>query len=126
MERAGYTLVPRYGAAALTLKYARQGDADFSGAVNLADFNALAANFGATDADWTQGDFTLDRVVNLLDFNLLAGNFGLSAAGTVVTPSDWSALASAVPEPGCAVALAVGIATFAARRRDRSLLPTRG
>jgi hypothetical protein len=32
----------------------------------------------------------------------LAGNFGLSAgADGVVDPSDWSALAAAVPEPSC-------------------------
>jgi len=45
--------------------------------VNLADFNRLAAGFGATGgASWTQGNFNYDGGVNLSDFNLLASNFG--------------------------------------------------
>jgi hypothetical protein len=35
----------------------------------------------------------------LTDFNILAANFGMSTGGPMVTPSDWAALASAVPEP---------------------------
>jgi hypothetical protein len=83
------------------VRYTRYGDADLNGSVNLLDFNRLAANFGtASGAVWSQGDFNYDGGVNLLDFNRLAGNFGLSAgADGVVDPSDWSALASAVPEP---------------------------
>ena len=59
----------------------RYGDANLDGAVNLADFNRLAASFGATGGpSWTQGNFNYDGGVNLGDFNLLAGNFGKSAA----------------------------------------------
>ena len=46
--------------------------------VNLADFNILAANFGATGASFSQGDANYDGVVNLADFNLLASRFGAS------------------------------------------------
>ena len=59
------------------VRYTRYGDANVDGTVSLADFNALAANFGSTAAVWRQGDFNYDRLVNLADFNLLAGNFGL-------------------------------------------------
>ena len=53
------------------------GDANLDGRVNLADFNRLAAGFGATGgASWTQGNFNYDGGVNLSDFNLLASNFG--------------------------------------------------
>ena len=84
----------------LLVAYVRYGDANLDGAVNLQDFNRLASHFGSTDAFWSDGDFNYDTDVNLLDFNLLAANFGMSAAGAHVTPEDWAALASAVPEPG--------------------------
>jgi len=85
--------------------------------VNLADFNRLASNFGSTTAFWDDGDFNYDGNVNLADFNRLASNFGLSAAGPEVTPEDWSALASAVPEPTGAALL--GLAALGATRRRR-------
>jgi hypothetical protein len=98
------------------VRLTRYGDADLSGNVNLADFNVLASNFGGTARLWQHGDFTYDGVVNLNDFNRLASNFGLSAAGTDVTPGDWAALASAVPEPVAGALLAV-LAPLVARRR---------
>ena len=60
----------------ILIRHTRYGDADLDGAVNLNDFNRLAANFGSITARWSQGDFTYDARVNLDDFNLLAGNFG--------------------------------------------------
>ena len=104
--------------AALIVAHTRYGDADLSGNVNLADFNRLAANFGATGATWTGGDFNYDGSVNLQDFNLLAANFGLAAAGPGVTPQDWSALAAAVPEPSATLLLpALYGATLRGRRQ---------
>jgi len=91
------------------------GDANLDNAVNLNDFNVLAANFGTTGATWMSGDFTNDGNVNLNDFNILAANFGLSAAGPTVTPDDWSALAGAVPEPTALAGIA--FAALASRRR---------
>ena len=57
-----------------------RGDANGDGAVNLADFNVLAANFGQSPRDFTQGDFDYSGTVNLNDFNLLASRFGQSVA----------------------------------------------
>ena len=97
-----------------------QGDANFDGRVNLNDFNILAANFGTTGtATWQTGDFNFDGNVNLNDFNLLAANFGQVIARPGVSGGDWSALASAVPEPvgGCAALGA--LAALGARRRRR-------
>jgi hypothetical protein len=54
-----------------------RGDANGDGAVNLLDFNRLAANFGQSPRDFTQGDYDYSGVVNLLDFNLLAARFGV-------------------------------------------------
>ena len=92
-------------ADAVLLILTRYGDSNLDGSVTLADFNALANNFGSQDADWVQGDFDYDSQVGLADFNRLAGNFGLSASAGGPTPEDWSNLLSAVPEPGARRAL---------------------
>jgi hypothetical protein len=59
-----------------------RGDADGNGAVNLGDFNTLAANFGRTGRTFGQGNFDYDPAgdVTLADFNLLAARFGVSVA----------------------------------------------
>ena len=102
----------------ILVAFTRFGDANVDGLVNLTDFNRLASNFGGTDRVWSQGDFNYDGLVNLTDFNRLASNFGLSAEGPDVTPEDWAALASAVPEPaGWAVGV-IGLLA-SARRRNR-------
>ena len=97
---------------------ARGGDANFDGSVNLSDFNALAANFGAASgAGWLQGDFTFDGRVNLEDFNVLAANFGMSASVHGPTPGDWTALGAAVPEPVGAGLLSLTTLTLMRRRK---------
>ena len=104
-------------ATAVLVKFVRYGDANLDGTVNLADFNRLASNFGGTNKIWSQGDFTYDGIVNLQDFNRLAGNFGRSTNGAEVTPEDWAMLASAIPEPTCALALLAAASTCVLRRR---------
>jgi hypothetical protein len=109
-------------ATSVLVKYTRYGDANLDGNVNLQDFNRLASNFGGANKTWSQGDFNYDGAVNLIDFNRLAGNFGLVASGPGVTPDDWAALASRIPEPTSAPLL-FGVAAWAAasfrRRRIR-------
>jgi hypothetical protein len=111
-------------ATALLLAHVPSGDATLDGAVNLADFNRLAANFGAApDARWTQADFNYDGMVNLEDFNLLAANFGFSAGSDgVLGAGDWAGLAAAVPEPAISAVTGALALTCAARvsRRARS------
>jgi T5SS/PEP-CTERM-associated repeat protein len=89
--------------SSLLIAYTLYGDANLDGIVNLADFNRLAAHFGSTHALWSDGDFNYDGIVNLNDFNRLAANFGLAASGWHVTPEDWAALASTVPEPAVGI-----------------------
>jgi hypothetical protein len=102
--------------------YARYGDANLDGTVNLQDFNRLAASFGQSNRFWQHGDFNYDGTINLQDFNRLAGNFGLSAAGPGVTPQDWANLAAAVPEPALGAAV-VAFLTVIRPRRRRATLP---
>jgi hypothetical protein len=103
----------------LILRLVRLGDADLDSTVDLRDFDRLAAHFGHR-VGWSQGDFNYDFVVNLRDFNLLAGNFGMSVSGPDVTPADWAALASRVPEPGACAWVACAGGTLAVRlRRSR-------
>jgi hypothetical protein len=102
----------------LLVTYTKYGDANLDRVVNLDDFNRLAANFGQSNRLWTHGDSTYDGTVNLDDFNRMAANFGLSAAGPQVTPQDWAALASVVPEPIVAVGGCLGVT--AARRLRRA------
>jgi hypothetical protein len=113
------TPAPIFGAVdadTVLLRFTRYGDADLNGVVNLDDFNRLATNFGSSSgAVWSQGDFTYDGSVNLDDFNRLAANFGFAASGPTVTPLDWSALISAVPEPTLPL-LAVPTLVFLRRR----------
>jgi hypothetical protein len=109
------------GVAAL-VRFTRYGDANLDGTVNLADFNSLASNFGTGDT-WIEGDFNYDGLVNLIDFNRLAANFGLTAgADGVVSPGEWAALGSAVPDPAGAVGsllFGLGMATQRVRRHRR-------
>jgi hypothetical protein len=55
--------------------------------------------------------------VNLNDFNALAANFGVQASGPTVTPGDWQALGSAVPEPGTGAIVLVACGALFERKR---------
>ena len=63
------------------------GDANHDRAVNLADFNVLASNFGQSPRDFTQGDFNYDGTVNLSDFNILAARFGQALGAASAAPA---------------------------------------
>jgi hypothetical protein len=106
----------------IIIRYTRYGDANLDGTVNLDDFNRLAANFNTSGKNWSQGNFNYDPagLVGLDDFNLLAANFNLSATGPVVTPDDWAALATAMPEPSAAVVVFCSFARLGSRIRRRA------
>jgi hypothetical protein len=70
------------------VRYALEGDANLDARVNLADFNRLAAHFGA-GSEWAHGDFDYSSTVNLSDFNALAFTFG-SVVGD--DEQEWSSL----------------------------------
>ena len=97
----------------------RFGDADLDGAVNLADFAALAVSFGAADAGWASGDFTGDGAANLGDFASLGRNFGFNRgalADFATGPRTSGVEAARLPEPGSAALLAAAPALLRRRR----------
>ncbi len=96
----------------LLIRYTLAGDANLDGAVNTADFLALAQNFNGAGSAWVQGDFNYDGKVNALDFNAVATNFG-------ATPTPGLALGTLVPEP-TALCLMLAPAALLRRRRARN------
>ncbi len=56
--------------------YARPGDADLDGDVDLSDFGVLKANFGLYVERWSRGDSDGNYVVDLTDFGILKQRFG--------------------------------------------------
>jgi hypothetical protein len=72
----------------ILIKHTFYGDANLDGAVNLTDFNRVAANWGATALPaWSRGNFDYNDIVNLSDFNKLAANFGAGVAGPDGSPA---------------------------------------
>ncbi len=67
--------------------------------VNLDDFTALAANFGASDRVFSQGDFNYDQSVNLDDFTILATQFGKTLPAPGDLPRGPAAATSAAMQP---------------------------
>ena len=89
------------------------GDADLDGAVTIADFAVLRANFGGDAAYFTTGDFDGDGGVTIADFALLRANFG-GSVGEAAGLDAWAA--AAVPEPAGLALLAAGGLGLARRR----------
>jgi hypothetical protein len=86
------------------------GDSNFDGTVNIADFNNVAANFGSAAGKWSLGDFNLDGVVNALDLNAIATNFGVTAPAAVP-------LGALVPEPASIAMVMIGMGFMRRRRK---------
>jgi hypothetical protein len=66
-------------AADTVIGFSRQGDADMSGAVDIADFARVAANFNRPADAWTDGDYNYDGMTDIADFSAVAANFNQSA-----------------------------------------------
>ena len=99
------------------------GDADLDGNVDSYDYITLKANFGRTEATWSQGDFNSDGLVGYEDFIALTTNFGYkSTPHPIMTPpsDDISTGSMAMPEPGSAILLVLGAAALLRRRGGES------
>ena len=108
-------------ATSILLRYARLGDANADGAVGLADFAALAANFNTAGRTFAGGNFDYDPTgaVDLADFALLAGNFNRSLPAVFQTPRS---AASAPVATSIFAAARVGDDVLAVRSRIASVL----
>lgn len=116
---AGLRFEPVFSSTSLAiLAWASAGDANLDGIINAADFDVLAAHFGAVGQNWLAGDFNGDGVVNALDFNALATHFGDVIA-------EDSAVEGIVPEPRemwvCLSAFGWFLLPSARRKANRSL-----
>jgi hypothetical protein len=84
--------------------YFLTGDANADRKVNALDFNALASHFGITNAGLSGGDFDLNGAVNTADFTAMAARWAkavpapaLSAPATVfAAPTGSTAPASSL------------------------------
>ncbi len=69
------------------------GDANEDGVVDGSDATILAANWLASDADWSMGDFNEDGIVNDIDATLMAANWSSAASASVSEPAALGMLA---------------------------------
>ena len=92
-----------------------EGDANFDGAVDGADFSIARANLGrSSGVTWREGDFNFDGRVNARDMALLRRHHGESIAT--------AAAISALPEPAAATLL-IGAGLLLLRRRRHPPTP---
>lgn len=80
------------------------GDSSNNGIIDIIDLTVLAANWGATDANWQLGDFSGEGLVDIIDLTALAANW------TFPPPA-------AIPVPHVLALLAVGAGALLRRRR---------
>lgn len=62
----------------IELKYTLLGDTNLDGTVDFTDFMHMTQHFTQTGVGWAQGDFNYDGIVNDADFQLLKPNYGLT------------------------------------------------
>ena len=76
------------------------GDVDFNGQVEFADFLVLSRNFNSDTTAWSRGDLAPDGRINFSDFLVLSNNFGQTFSSE--DGDDQTGTAS-VPEPNTKV-----------------------
>jgi fibronectin-binding autotransporter adhesin len=90
------------------------GDFNLDGAVNDLDRAIIRANIGGPGT-WAMGDANYDGQINLLDWNLWKAHLGLALVGG----GSGGSSVSAIPEPGSALLLVVGLLGLLTRVRRR-------
>jgi hypothetical protein len=110
---------------AVLARYTKFGDSDLDGAVDFTDFLRLEAGFNKP-GHWAQGDFNYDGFVNHADFRLLYQQFGQTIGQPPAPVSaadqrslDFFASRHDVPEPSGVGVVALGGAMLGRWRRGR-------
>jgi hypothetical protein len=85
-------------ASTMLVRYTTLGDANISAKANALDFNAVATNFGGASKNWYQGDFNYDGNVNTADFTLLAQHFNAAVAAPPVDAPVVQAAQTVAPD----------------------------
>ena len=89
-----------------TLKITLLGDADLNGTADFTDLGVLLNNYNQPGG-WIKGDFDLNNLVDFTDLGILLNNYNQSAPlGLSETSAGLGA--TAVPEPGSWMLLAIG------------------
>jgi len=91
---------------AIVVQWARYGDLNLDGTVDMSDLILLAQHYTRMGQNWDQGDMNYDGEVNFSDLLTLAQNYG----GTASIAQPLASLASAAPAPD-------ELTTHARRRR---------
>jgi hypothetical protein len=115
---------------AVLLKYTYGGDATGDGRITTDDYLALNAGYLFAQSGWANGDFDHSGVIDAADFALIDGNYRKQNGQVAAEPlmelhASWfgadylAALegASAIPEPGTGLCLALATVPLLVRRR---------
>lgn len=123
-------------------KYTYFGDANLDGKVTAADYLAIDANVGSTNARWFMGDFNLDGKITSADYIAIDANVGKGTSDPLLVQLQQDMIAQhtelfgaeyvdglaaaldghfqVVPEPSCLGILAFGgLLAFRRRRPSR-------
>ncbi len=115
------TIAVIYDTDRVTVTVTYTGDANADGIVGLLDLDAVGANWGSTDAHWSDGDFNYDGVINLLDLNILGAKWGLGGTASMDFAAALAASGIAVPEPTALMLATSALPLMLRRRRSAHL-----
>ncbi|MEA2710218.1 MAG: hypothetical protein QOF78_2819, partial [Phycisphaerales bacterium] len=107
------------GATDLLIMYTYGGDATLDGFISGDDYSAIDFNVGTSADAWYNGDFNYDGIISGDDYSTIDFNYAAQGAPFPTSASTGAAGVTAVPEPGCGLALVAASALLVGRRGRR-------